>query len=332
MGIPTYNHAAYLRESIQSVLDQTFQDFELIIVDDASVDDTPEIVQSFGDKRIRCYRNLKNIGQTPNWNRCLELARGEYITIFHDDDVMLPENLSMKVKAFENHDVNLVFCAMRVIDAQGSQLYVHKHYPESRYLRGKDQIIHCLKMGNCIGCPSLVAIKMTAFEQAGKFNETLRFYDDQEMWLRILLKGDAYFLDDPLVCVRQHEGSSSSMQGRAGYETERLKFVLCYVQNEQMQALLNDHPTVKQFSVWLLGWFNYQSLNLKEARKWLIQVILIRPLSIYSVKASIVWLVSFLGKSAAQNIRLLFHSFLNPIAKSIRGFSRHLRKKAGQTD
>ena len=105
MGIPTYNHATYLRESIQSVLDQTFPDFELIIVDDASVDDTPEIVQSFGDKRIRCYRNLKNIGQTPNWNRCLELARGEYITIFHDDDVMLPENLSMKVKAFENHDL-----------------------------------------------------------------------------------------------------------------------------------------------------------------------------------------------------------------------------------
>ena len=250
MGIPTYNHAAYLRESIQSVLDQTFQDFELIIVDDASVDDTPEIVQGLEDKRIRCYRNLKNIGQTPNWNRCLELARGEYITIFHDDDVMLPENLSMKVKAFESQDVALVFCAMRVIDAHGNQMYIHQHYPETRYLPGREQIIRCLKGGNCIGCPSLVAIKTSAFEQAGKFNETLQVHTDTEMWLRILLKGDAYFLADPLVSVRQHEGSGTRAKEQAGqYQKDRLKFVLYYFQNEQIHALLNDHPEVKQFSV-----------------------------------------------------------------------------------
>lgn len=312
------------------MLDQTFTDFELVIVDNASEDNTPEIVRCLGDRRIRYYRNFQNIGVAQNWNRCIELARGEHITIFHDDDVMLPENLSMKVKAFENQDVVLVFCAMRVIDAHGNQMYIHKHYPETRYLPGRNQIIHCLKMGNCIGCPSLVAIKTSAFEQAGKFNETLGFHIDQEMWLRILLKGDAYFLAEPLVSVRQHEGSvTKRVELARQYEAERLKFVLCYFQNDEIRALLDDYPKVKQFSVWLLGWFNYQLLNLKEARKWLVQAMLIRPLSAYSVKASIVWLVSFLGKSAAKNIVLLYHSFLNPTAKSIRKFSRYLRRRGG---
>ena len=120
------------------------------------------------------------------------------------------------------------------------------------------------------------------------------------------------------------------MQGQAGYETERLKFVLCYFQNDEIRALLNDHPKVKQFSVWLLGWFNYQLLNLEEARKWLIQVILIRPLSVYSVKASVVWLISFLGKSAAKNIVLSYNYFLNPVAKRLRRFSRYLRGRKGR--
>jgi glycosyltransferase involved in cell wall biosynthesis len=312
------------------VLDQTFTDFELVIVDNASEDNTPEIVRCLGDIRIRYYRNVKNIGIAQNWNRCIELARGEHITIFHDDDIMLPENLSMKVKAFENKDVDLVFCAMRIIDAHGKQMYIHRHYPETRHLRGKEQIIQCLKGGNCIGCPSLVAIKTSAFEQAGKFNETLRLHTDTEMWLRILLKGDAYFLADPLVSVRQHEGSDSKRLEHAGEcQQERLKFVLCYFQNEQIHALLNDYPEVKQFSAWLLGWFNYQLLNLKEARKWLVQVMLIQPISGYSVKASIVWLVSFLGKSAAKNIVMSYNSFLNPAAKSFRRFSRYLRRRSG---
>ena len=312
------------------MLDQTFTDFELVIVDNASEDNTPEIVRCLSDRRIRYYRNSKNIGVAQNWNRCIELARGERITIFHDDDVMLPENLSMKVKAFENQDVALVFCAMRVIDAYGNQIYIHQHYPETRYLPGREQIIRCLKGGNCIGCPSLVAIKTSAFEQAGKFNETLQVHTDTEMWLRILLKGDAYFLADPLVSVRQHEGSDSKRLLRTGqYQKERLKFVLCYFQNDQMHALLNDYPKVKQFSVWLLGWFNYQLLNLKEARKWLVQAMLIQPISVYSVKASIVWLVSFLGKPAAKIIMLSYHGFLNPTAKSLREFSRYLRRRGG---
>jgi glycosyltransferase involved in cell wall biosynthesis len=315
------------------VLDQTFSDYELVVVDNASEDNTPDIVRSLRDSRIRYYRNVKNIGVAQNWNRCIDLARGEYITIFHDDDVMLPENLSMKVKAFENRDVNLVFCAMRVIDAHGNQMYIHRHYPESRYLPGREQIIRCLKGGNCIGCPSIVAIKTSAFEKAGKFNETLLVHTDTEMWLRILLSGDAYFLADPLVSVRQHEGSDTKRIEQAGQiQKARIQFVLCYFQNEQIHALLNEYPKVKQFSAWLLGWFNFQLLNLEEARKWLIQVILIRPLSIYSVKASIVWLVSFLGKSAAKSIVLSYHSFLNPAAKGLRKFGRYLRRRGGKND
>ena len=87
VAIPTYNRAHYLPEAIESVLAQTFQDFELLILDNASTDNTPELVKSFKDERIRYVRNQTNIGMFGNCNKALELARGEYVIIFHDDDI-----------------------------------------------------------------------------------------------------------------------------------------------------------------------------------------------------------------------------------------------------
>ncbi len=96
--IPTYNGAAFLTEAIESVLSQSFRDFELLIVDDGSTDTTLDIARSFTDPRIAIYQNETQLGIPGNWNRCLSLARGEYICIFHQDDIMLPENLARKVE------------------------------------------------------------------------------------------------------------------------------------------------------------------------------------------------------------------------------------------
>ena len=95
--IPTFNRCDFLKESIESVLTQTFEDYELLISDNASTDMTEELVRSYRDKRIRYSRNLNNIGVRNNMNNCLALSRGKYITILPDDDVMMPENLTKKV-------------------------------------------------------------------------------------------------------------------------------------------------------------------------------------------------------------------------------------------
>ncbi|HEX2037869.1 MAG TPA: glycosyltransferase family 2 protein, partial [Chloroflexota bacterium] len=83
--ISTYNRSRYLRRAIESVLGQTFGDFELIVSDDRSPDDTAEVVAQYRDPRLRYHRNAENLGLVGNYNRCLELARGQYIGIFDDD-------------------------------------------------------------------------------------------------------------------------------------------------------------------------------------------------------------------------------------------------------
>ena len=95
--IPSYNGEAFIAEAITSVLAQNLQDFECLVVDDCSDDATLEIVNSLSDPKIRVCRNSTRLGLPGNWNRCLALARGEYICLFHQDDVMLPGNLEKKI-------------------------------------------------------------------------------------------------------------------------------------------------------------------------------------------------------------------------------------------
>ena len=96
--LPTYNGAAYIETALRSILHQTYQDFELLVVDDGSTDATLDIVRSFSDPRIRLHRNPERLGIPANWNRCLELAGGAFVCLFHQDDAMLPENLERKVQ------------------------------------------------------------------------------------------------------------------------------------------------------------------------------------------------------------------------------------------
>jgi glycosyltransferase involved in cell wall biosynthesis len=99
--MPVFNGSEYIAEAIESVLAQTYRDFQLIVSDNCSSDDTGAIVQRFDDPRIRYSKNATNLGLIGNMNRCLELATGDYLCIFHHDDVMLPENLARKVQVLD---------------------------------------------------------------------------------------------------------------------------------------------------------------------------------------------------------------------------------------
>lgn len=102
--IPTYNYGRFLDETIQSVLSQTYTDFELVVVDNCSTDNTIEVVQPYlVDKRVRFYRNETNIGLVGNWNKCLELAQGEYIKFLCADDKFHPLLLQQFAAVMEQH-------------------------------------------------------------------------------------------------------------------------------------------------------------------------------------------------------------------------------------
>src|SRR5262245_7682998 len=127
--IPTFNRAQMLREALLSVLTQTFEDFELIITDNASHDENREVVASIKDDRIRYIRQESNIGIVNNFNQCLHHSRGSYITIFHDDDLMVPDSLCFRVLALDqNRGVGLVHSKFDLIDDHGALLQANINF------------------------------------------------------------------------------------------------------------------------------------------------------------------------------------------------------------
>ena len=119
VGIPTFNRAGWLRESIESVLAQTYADFRLIVSDNASEDDTAEVVRSFDDDRIHYVRSERNVGSIGNLNRLIGLAETEFLVLLPDDDVLYPGHLAAAVEVLERLDtVGLVHSAFDLIDAR----------------------------------------------------------------------------------------------------------------------------------------------------------------------------------------------------------------------
>ncbi len=215
--IPAFNRSRYLQLTIDSVLRQRYADFELVVVNDASTDDTSDVVKQFRDARVRYYRNAQNVGMVANWNRCLGYAQGEYVTILHDDDLWLESFLERVVPVIDHHRAVALACsAAVVIDADGRPKSVHKPWTTDRIMCGRMAFKELLP-ANRILCPS-VLIRRQCFDELGRFDEAVRYAADWEMWLRLSLFYDIAYVAEPLVQYRVEHGSvtdrySSSFEG-----------------------------------------------------------------------------------------------------------------------
>jgi glycosyltransferase involved in cell wall biosynthesis len=211
--IPTHNRGDLLKESIESVLSQTLADFELIVSDNASEDHTSEVVSSCTDDRIRYIRNRRNIGLINNFNQCLAQAQGRYVTVFHDDDLMLPDNLLLKVQTLDrNPGVGLVHSKFHLIDAGGAiiQRGVNFGEPETsdRYEPGQVFLRRSLIGSNQVN-PSAVLMRAECYTKLGGFSDRILYTTDFEYWMRISLHYDIMFLATPLIKYRMHAGWAS---------------------------------------------------------------------------------------------------------------------------
>jgi glycosyltransferase involved in cell wall biosynthesis len=226
--IPVFNPGPFLKDAIDSVLAQSFVDFELVIVDDASTQPVGATVARYNDPRVRFERNSRNLGLVSNWNRCLTLARGAYITIFHQDDLMLEENLAAKVALLDAYKgVGLVHSNIETIDVAGTVTGGHWAARPSTALITPGLLCYqeLALHGNFISCPSVMA-RAECYEPLGGFDARLPLTCDMEMWMRIASSHDVGYLATPLIANRVHNDQATQRFSGSGREIHEVQKAL----------------------------------------------------------------------------------------------------------
>lgn len=225
VGIPTYNRAGWLRETIASVLAQTFTSFRLIVSDNASDDDTPDVVRSSGDARIDYLRSERNLGAIGNLNRLIELAETEFLVIVPDDDVLYPDYLGAAVKLLERSEgLGLAHSAFDFIDAQSRVIRRVKPVPSlsSVKVERRDLALKRLMVSRWGLCFPSVMYRTKAIVDVGGFREEEEPFGDRKMWMRIALGWDFGYIAKPLVGFRTHEETRTMHVGADHEETSDL--------------------------------------------------------------------------------------------------------------
>lgn len=219
--LPVFNGERYLEAAIETVLAQTFGDFELIVVDDCSTDGTVGIVDEFQrlDPRVQLFRNDSNVGLFANYNRCHLRATGELIKPFAQDDLLHPEFLARSVAVFDNEsEVVLTSVARGLVSQSGESLLAEIANAEQivepdKVVPGHEVIQSCLfPVVNFIGEPSTVMYRKRAVGEG--FDSSFHHLGDIEYWLRILMEGDYYYISTEYCYFRWHDESSSARNAR----------------------------------------------------------------------------------------------------------------------
>ncbi|WP_152053995.1 glycosyltransferase family 2 protein [Tautonia marina] len=206
--IATYNYGRYLAGAIDSVLAQTFADFEVVVVDDGSTDQTPEVIRRYlEDSRIRYLRH-EHLGQPRTKNAGIRAARGRYVAFLDADDRWLPSKLEKQVALFEvdpNPQIGVVYSRRGWIDDQDRPI----HRGERTPLRGD---VLAPLFHRPFVCFSSSMVRRSVLDEVGLFDETTQYSIDYDLWLRIALKYHFDFVDEPLILYRTGHANMSSRQ------------------------------------------------------------------------------------------------------------------------
>ncbi|HDP94727.1 MAG TPA: glycosyltransferase [Candidatus Aminicenantes bacterium] len=270
--VPNYNCARFLGQRLQSILDQTYSDFELILLDDASTDDSLVVIEKYvSDSRVRIHINETNSGSPfAQWNRGVDMARGEFVWIAEADDLAEVNFLEHLVPLLDSDPrLGLVYCQSRIVDESGITVdeappFLERLWP-GRWQRsfrnsGRDEVARYLVHRCTIPNASAVLFRRRAFLDAGGADESMRLCGDWMTYVRVLLNRDICFSERALNATRCHSQTVRSTMSGNPREIEERYRVLETVLNG-VDVSLMDRFRARQSRMYL--W-----VDLAETKGW----------------------------------------------------------------
>lgn len=246
--MPVYNGEKYLREAIDSILNQTFTDFEFIIINDCSTDGTEEIIKSYDDSRIVCIKNEKNMGVADSLNKGLDMVTGEYIARMDADDISFPKRFEKQVKYMDRHkDIAVCGSAIEYLDTIND-----KKNPYT--IMNKNEIKVNMLFGPYIPHPTVMMRRSIIDSEHYRYDNNYDKVEDFELWTRVLLKYDVCNIKPVLLKYRIHIG-----QVTRNYSDEKKQLLLKIKRNFLLNIGINTITSkeLEAFNDYFIEQFDY---------------------------------------------------------------------------
>jgi glycosyltransferase involved in cell wall biosynthesis len=296
--IPTYNYARYVPEAVDSVLAQSFEELEVIVVDDGSTDQTAEILRSFGEQ-IRNIRQ-EHRGLSAARNTGIRAARGQYVAFLDSDDLWLPEKVSLQIARLDAEpEVGLVYCETLLFD-DSALATPTLHSDWASHPSGR--ILPWLVRQNVIPSPTPI-VRRELFERVGLFDETLSACEDWDMWIRIGRVCEIAYVNQVLAKYRRHRENMSLDSERL--MTNGLRVLEKAFAGPDLSQLHGLRRPV--LSRWYadFGLTQFYEGRYKQARRNLIRAVTLDPRLLFSWNRTTILSVCLLGSATARKLRAL---------------------------
>lgn len=284
--IPCYNHAGYLERAIASVLNQTYENVELIVLDDGSTDNTREVLERYGDAFH--WESHENMGQANTLNKGWQMAKGDVLSYLSADDELLPDAVATSLHYLQD-DVVLTYCDFNLFDSS-SRLIRKVSAPEFDYLAMFSQLI-------CQPGPGAFMTR-EAFQAAGLWNNTYRQMPDYEYWLRLGLQGRFVRIPEVLACFRVHEESQTFAVADEEKAIEPLRVISGFIESENLPLEILELKGVALSNAWIfVAQLQIRAGRFLKGAQALRQAFILYPRNFIQVRTARILLNSLFNRS-----------------------------------
>lgn len=240
--IPTYNQAEFLPQALESALNQTFKDIEIVVSVNHCTDDTEDILKKYSNLRLKIVRPTRFLKMAENWSFCVSHSSGEYFNLLSSDDILLPEFAAEQVNLLDQHpNVAFTHCACERIDKKGQVIGKEKSIHPGFYRSGERELKRYIYGPRCVFVSAM--IRRTAYDQVGGFR-SLKIIGDWDLWLRLLQVGAVIYNQHILAQYRSWldtDGMRSNYQRLLVHAKEVLALY-----KEQESVILKKYPDLKK--------------------------------------------------------------------------------------